>query len=80
MVIAGMTPDLARMLDEMIDGQVNAGEGRFREQLDSYDDESTDTWSFTNLHNNTQDDGTDPGANNDEDQVKAVTGHLKMNQ
>lgn len=32
MVITGLTPDLARMLDQMIDGKADAQEGRFRQQ------------------------------------------------
>jgi hypothetical protein len=32
MVISGLTPDLARMLDQEIDGKVDAGEGSFRQQ------------------------------------------------
>lgn len=32
MVISGLTPDLARMLDHMIDGKADAREGRFRQQ------------------------------------------------
>ena len=32
MVIKGLTPDLARMLDQMIDGKADAREGLFREQ------------------------------------------------
>ncbi len=31
MVITGLTPDLARMLDQMIDGKADAQEGRFRQ-------------------------------------------------
>jgi hypothetical protein len=32
MVISGLTPDLARMLDQMIDGKPDAREGLFRQQ------------------------------------------------
>lgn len=74
MVLTGMTPDLARMLDEMIDGQANAMEGVFREQGQASGSESAN-WTFTNVH-----DITGTATNTDEAQVQIVTAHYKMNQ
>lgn len=80
MVLIGLTPDLARMLDEMIDGQANAAEGRFREQREDNTDTSA-AWTFTNVDAIGSEaaavDGTAPA---DEDQVIIVTAHYKMNQ
>ncbi|MDW7549596.1 type II secretion system protein [Pseudoalteromonas sp. SCSIO 43201] len=76
MVIAGLTPDLARMLDEMIDGQINAAEGRFREQATT----PQVSWSFTNKDSQASTTASTASGFTDEAQVKIVTAHYKMNQ
>ncbi len=81
MVIYGLTPDLARALDQMIDGKPDALEGVFRQVLSS-SLAGTDTtrtpgveWAGDNR------DGIDAvGANRDEQQIAVVTAHYKMNQ
>lgn len=78
MVIKGLTPDLARTLDRMIDGQVNAMAGAFREQgrLGSSDCGNVGSeWCLDNRYNRS-------GVlnNRDEDQVATVTAHYRMNQ
>ena len=78
MVLVGLTPDLARFLDGMIDGKPDAREGMFRQQSVAngmgagvpgvvWDAENTDEF--------TADD-----SNRDEDQIRVVTAHYKMNQ
>lgn len=81
MVISGLTPDLARTLDQMIDGKPDAREGVFRQQgvENGTPGEAGVQW----LGDNTQhlDGGTGAaGRNQDEDQVVVVTAHYKMNQ
>jgi len=76
MVIKGLTPDLARMLDEMIDGQVNAVAGMFREQ--GRIDTLSNHWQFDNTYART--DALGAPSNRDENQVKTVTAHYRMNQ
>ena len=79
MVISGLTPDLARMLDEMIDGQANALSGAFREQGRA--DDGNANWTFSNVDafgTTASDAGT--GTVRDEDQIITVTAHYKMNQ
>lgn len=85
MVITGLTPDLARALDQMIDGQADAREGMFRQQ-----DVANDTsgqpgveWAANNTDAyGTQDSSTatDTTTNNDEDQVVTLVAVYKMNQ
>lgn len=86
MVIKGLTPDLARMLDQMIDGKADASEGMFRQVgLTSTSVGSPNQeWKA----NNTNPYGstgpvvspTGPSGFKDEDQVITVTAHYKMNQ
>ncbi|RYF36368.1 MAG: prepilin-type N-terminal cleavage/methylation domain-containing protein [Comamonadaceae bacterium] len=90
MVITGLTPDLARMLDQMIDGKPDAREGRFRQQLVTNGTANTAGVEWDT--NNTYADGaTVPaggsgataqgsGATQDEDQVARVVAIYKMNQ
>lgn len=79
MVISGLTPDLARMLDEMVDGQANALRGAFREQ--GRTDDGNTNWTFTNIDAaGTAAAAAGTGTARDEDQVIIVTAHYKMNQ
>ena len=78
MVISGITPDLARMLDEMVDGQANAMEGVFREQGQA--GAGTPNWTFTNIDDITANTAATTAGYADEAQVKVVTAHYKMNQ
>jgi len=78
MVLTGLTPDLARMLDGAIDGQANAAHGAFREQ-GQQSGSTHANWTFTNTD---QIGSSSAGAtaNDDDAQVKVVTAHYKMNQ
>ena len=88
MVIRGLTPDLARMLDEMIDGKADAREGLFRQQDTSNNSIGSHGVSGTEWEaNNTYsiDDVNSPtaegiGENRDENSIALVTAHYKMNQ
>lgn len=88
MVIAGLTPDLARSLDQMIDGKPDAQEGLFRQStvLNGTANAPGVQWAANNTFAQTiATDGTAlgataTGANLDEDQVATVTAHYKMNQ
>lgn len=89
MIISGLTPDLARMLDQMIDGKPDAQEGRFRMQgvLNGTANAPGTEWTGTN----TNQFGSAPtaattaavtpiGRSLDEDQVFTVVAIYKMNQ
>ncbi|KQM70132.1 prepilin-type N-terminal cleavage/methylation domain-containing protein [Xylophilus sp. Leaf220] len=84
MVITGLTPDLARMLDQMVDGKPDAQEGRFRQQ--GVANGVANTAGVEWAANNTFEDGAAaPGANvagrtQDEDQVIRLVAIYKMNQ
>lgn len=80
MVITGLTPDLARALDQMIDGKADAWEGMFRQAgiAPSRSGAPGVEWSADNTES--QGHTTGPGANLDEDQVNTVVAHYKMNQ
>ena len=93
MVITGLTPDLARALDQMIDGQADAREGVFRQagvrDRDSAQRTPQFEWSVNNMlaYEGNADTiaATDRSRNNDggrrnEDQVITVIAHYKMNQ
>jgi len=78
MVLKGLTPELARMLDRMIDGQVNALAGAFREQgrLGPSDcDDVGNEWCIDNRYNS-----AGVLEHRDENQVATVTAHYRMNQ
>ncbi|GAA6121387.1 prepilin-type N-terminal cleavage/methylation domain-containing protein [Acidovorax sp. FG27] len=84
MVITGLTPDLARMLDQMIDGKPDAQEGRFRQQgvQNGTPNAAGVEWSANNTY---QDGATDTvagqaGRTQDEDQVIRMVAIYKMNQ
>ena len=78
MVISGLTPDLARSLDQMFDGKPDAREGMFRQEgvTNGTPGGPGSEWSLTNT---AQYNG---GANSnlDEDQIDVVVGILKLNQ
>ncbi|MFC4790030.1 MULTISPECIES: type II secretion system protein [Giesbergeria] len=84
MVIAGLTPDLARMLDQMIDGKPDAREGRFRLRGIGNDTANGPgvEWSANNSYGRGATGTTDVGAGNtrDEEQVITLTAIYKMNQ
>ncbi|HBX37176.1 MAG TPA: prepilin-type cleavage/methylation domain-containing protein [Pseudohongiella sp.] len=89
MVIRGLTPDLARALDRMVDGVPDAIEGRFRQQ-----DSSLNTGANTSQQpgrewgaNNTfaqgggqQTTADGEGDNQDENRVVLLTAHWLMDQ
>ncbi|MBU0827313.1 MAG: prepilin-type cleavage/methylation domain-containing protein, partial [Gammaproteobacteria bacterium] len=83
MIITGLTPDLARSLDQMIDGKPDEREGRFRRQgvlnnAGGAVNAPGQEWNLTNR------DSIDPAhavsRSFDEDQVAIVTAIYKMNQ
>lgn len=81
MIISGLTPDLARMLDQMVDGKPDAQEGRFRLQgiANGTANAPGVQWNRTN------DDSIAGGATadnlrRDESQVATVVAIYKMNQ
>ncbi|MBU0746907.1 MAG: prepilin-type N-terminal cleavage/methylation domain-containing protein [Gammaproteobacteria bacterium] len=87
MVISGLTPDLARMLDQMIDGKPDAREGRFR--LQTIDNATNNApgveWSANNTFGrgatpSATTGATDAGKTRDEEQVITLTAIYKMNQ
>lgn len=83
MIVSGLTPDLARMLDQMIDGKPDAREGRFRLQgiANGTANEPGVEWNRTN--NDSIASGAGAAGNNnsfDEDQVVTVVAIYKMNQ
>lgn len=88
MVIRGLTPDLARLLDEKIDGKADAREGLFRQQDTTSNVIGSrgiagDEWGANNTFSREQQrqaNSTDIGPNRDEDTVVLVTAHYKMNQ
>ncbi|MBV0933293.1 hypothetical protein [Marinobacterium weihaiense] len=84
MVITGLTPDLARSLDQMIDGKADAHEGLFRKQ-DINNDTSGNPgteWATNNTDAYGPETGTadDTTTNLDEDQVITVVAIYKMSQ
>ena len=85
MVITGLTPDLARMLDQMIDGKPDAQEGRFRQQgvANGTPNAAGAQWSANNTFADTAVATTAAaglGAQQDEDQVVRMVAIYKMNQ
>lgn len=87
MVIRGLTPDLARMLDERIDGKADAREGLFRQQdIDANwigtHNEPGNEWEANNtiLQGATWMDALHIGDATDTDEIQLVTAHYKMNQ
>ena len=84
MVIAGLTPDLARMLDQMIDGKPDAQEGRLRLRniANGTPNGPGVEWSANNSFGRGAAAPTAAGAGNtrDEEQVITLTAIYKMNQ
>ncbi len=89
MIISGLTPDLARMLDQMIDGKPDAQEGRFRMQgvQNGTPNVPGTEWTGTNTDQfgsaptaATTATPTPTGRRLDEDQVLTVVAIYKMNQ
>ncbi|MDB5942693.1 MAG: hypothetical protein JWQ13_2259 [Ramlibacter sp.] len=91
MVIRGLTPDLARKLDQAIDGKADAMEGRFRQQNSNPNttQRSANAPGHEWLANNTYAvNGADPttmlgrgrGESLDEDRVVLITAHWQMDQ
>jgi len=91
MVISGLTPDLARSLDQMIDGKPDAREGRFRQQnIQNNANSAGGNTGAANAPgsewhaNNRQAQGAAAagggGATLDEDQVATVVAMYRMNQ
>ena len=86
MVITGLTPDLARALDQMIDGKPDEREGRFRRQ--GVENNAGPGGSSTPINapglewqaTNRDLIGTNNDRNLDEDQVAIVTAIYRMNQ
>ena len=84
MVITGLTPDLARALDQMIDGKPDEREGRFRRQgvLNNEGGGAVNgpgkEWNATNR--DSIDTAHDLDRSLDEDQVAIVTAIYRMNQ
>ena len=88
MVISGLTPDLARALDQMIDGKADAREGMFRQStvLNGTPGGAGVEWAAnnTNIQIAARTGGTSAAVldadRKDEDQVLTVIAHYKMNQ
>lgn len=83
MVMSGLTPDLARALDQMIDGKADAWEGMFRQGTVTTAITTTNNapgaqWNATNQDSIGADGGS--AANLDENQILTVVAHYKMNQ
>lgn len=89
MVVRGLTPDLARALDQLIDGKPDALEGRFRQQNNAQNSGNATSqqagieWAA----NNTFEQGgagnataTGTGDNQDENRVILLTAHWLMDQ
>jgi prepilin-type N-terminal cleavage/methylation domain-containing protein len=94
MVLRGLTPDLARTLDQLVDGKADALEGKFRQQNNALNtsepssQEPGHQWEATNTF--AQGGGKTPsnigtanankGENKDEDRVKLLTAHWIMDE
>ena len=86
MVISGLTPDLARALDQMIDGKADEQEGMFRRALVSNGTPGLPgvEWAANNTNAQAATGGTaaavTDASRKDEDQVMTIVAHYKMNQ
>ena len=96
MVLRGLTPDLARYLDSLVDGKADALEGRFRQQDARHNTQEPShqspgmEWRANNTHGQAEivyspdasgtRDADEPGANRDEDRVALVTAQWIMEQ
>ncbi|KRG68675.1 secretion system protein [Stenotrophomonas terrae] len=89
MILSGLTPDLARSLDQMIDGKPDPQSGAFR-QADVVAKKATDNANDNGIEwtgNNTNATGgslaktsVEAGDNTDTEQVLTLTAYYKMNQ
>lgn len=88
MVVRGLTPDLARKIDTLVDGKPDAIEGRFRQQnshsnhLQTSSQQPGHEWTANNTYAVASDHQTaqgDGGAG-DEDRVVLLTAHWIMDQ
>lgn len=89
MVLRGLTPDLARFMDQLIDGKPDALEGRFRIQNSAGNDseptsqqpgiqwEANNTYAWSEASSQT---ATGKGRNKDEDRITLLTAHWIMDQ
>ena len=88
MVVTGLTPDLARSLDQMVDGKADAKAGAFRQAGATARNANTTANADTDAEwvgNNTQAMGGSGsagtvGQNTDTEQVLTLVAHYKMNQ
>jgi len=90
MVLRGLTPDLARTLDQMIDGKPDAIEGRFRQQDADPNTGGGNTsqqpgveWranSTYSVNENGQTQAQQTGDNQDENRIVLLTAHWQMDQ
>ena len=88
MVVRGLTPDLARFLDQMIDGKPDALEGRFRQQnsgpnsAEPSHQQPGHEWEANNTYAKSEaaTTATGTGQDRDEDRVVLVTGQWIMDQ
>jgi len=83
MVIYGLTPDLARALDHMIDGKPDAREGLFRQSTvaNGTPGAAGVEWAANNTNaQGAAGSATAASARKDEDQVLTVVAHYKMTQ
>jgi len=88
MVIRGLTPDLARYLDQLVDGKPDAQEGRFRQQNTAANDKGTSNqpglqWAANNTYAQAEAaaaTASGAGGKRDEDQVVLVTAIWVMDQ
>lgn len=88
MVIRGLTPDLARKLDQMIDGKADSYEGRFRQQNANHNalERSRQIpgfeWSANNTYTRRDSNASSFGGGSagDEDRVVLLTAHWIMDQ
>ena len=89
MVIRGLTPDLARLFDQSVDGKPDALEGRFRQQNAANNNTETSSqrpgneWGSNNTFAQSETGATTAqgaGRNKDEDRISLVTAHWVMDQ
>jgi prepilin-type N-terminal cleavage/methylation domain-containing protein len=87
MEITGLTPDLARFLDQAVDGQADAWEGNFRQEgieTGNSSNQAGRQWNANNTFGLGDDQSEDaiPATDDalDEEQIITLTAHYKMNQ
>jgi hypothetical protein len=84
MIISGLTPDLARSFDQMIDGKADAQSGMFRQAGVAAGNANVPglPWAANNTFavNEANPAAAALGTNLDESQVMTVVAHYKMNQ